>query len=221
VVGAPWRTADGRLLNCAVVLADGTVRGVVPKTAHPNYGEFYERRWFVSGAGVDERSSDPPSAASGSAVSSCSPWADAHFAIEICEDLWAPEPPGIRHCLAGADVILNLSASNELVAKADYRRELVRMTSARGLCGYLYASSGPMESTKDVVYGGHLLACGERPALGESDRFAFAGADPDHRVRRPAPAPRPHAEHHVRQRPAAAAYHRVAALSGMRGRWPA
>jgi len=94
--------------------------------------------------------------------------------IEICEDLWAPEPPGIRHCLAGADVVVNLSASNELVAKADYRRELVRATSARGICGYLYAGSGPTESTKDVVFGGHLLAAENGTLIAESDRFSLA-----------------------------------------------
>jgi NAD+ synthase (glutamine-hydrolysing) len=215
VVGAPWRTADGRLLNCAVVLADGTVRGIVPKTAHPNYGEFYERRWFVSGAGVDEAVTDAALGSFRVCREQLFAVGEALFAVEICEDLWAPEPPGIRHCLAGADVILNLSASNELVAKADYRRELVRMTSARGLCGYLYASSGPLESSKDVVYGGHLLAAENGLALGESERFAFGSQtlitefDLQHlrhdRVQNTTfgNAPRP------------APYHRVAALSGM------
>jgi NAD+ synthase (glutamine-hydrolysing) len=95
------------------------------------------------------------------------------FAVEICEDLWAPEPPGIRHSLAGAELVVNLSASNELVAKADYRRDLVHMASARGICGYVYASSGPLESTKDLVFGGHLIACENGQLLGESPRYAF------------------------------------------------
>ncbi|MEQ9004772.1 MAG: NAD(+) synthase, partial [Pseudomonadales bacterium] len=175
VVGAPWRSGDGRLLNCAVVLADGAVRGMVPKTAHPNSGEFYERRWFVSGAGVDEAVDDPELGSFRLCREQLFEVGPMQVGIEICEDVWAPEPPGIRHCLAGADVILNLSASNELVAKAAYRRDLVRMTSARGLCGYLYASSGPTESTKDVVFGGHLLAAENGVLLAESERFSLAG----------------------------------------------
>jgi NAD+ synthase (glutamine-hydrolysing) len=98
---------------------------------------------------------------------------EARVGVEVCEDLWSPEPPGIRHCLAGADLIVNLSASNELVAKADYRRELVRGASARAICAYLYASAGPTESTKDVVYGGHLLAAENGVIIAESDRFAL------------------------------------------------
>jgi NAD+ synthase (glutamine-hydrolysing) len=166
VVGLPWRVPDGRLLNCAAVLHNGRVHGLVPKVVHPNYGEFYDDRWFSPGGDVSDGD----------------PLVDhrqlfgiggATFAIEICEDLWSPEPPGIRHCLAGADLVLNLSASNELVAKADYRRELVRMASARGICGYLYAGAGPTESTKDVVYGGHLMAAENGQILAESDRFCL------------------------------------------------
>jgi NAD+ synthase (glutamine-hydrolysing) len=166
VVGLPWRVPDGRLLNCAAVLHNGRVHGLVPKVVHPNYGEFYDDRWFSPGGDVSDGD----------------PLVDhrqlfgiggAMFAIEICEDLWSPEPPGIRHCLAGADLVLNLSASNELVAKADYRRELVRMASARGICGYLYAGAGPTESTKDVVYGGHLMAAENGQILAESDRFCL------------------------------------------------
>ncbi len=171
VVGLPWTSADGRPLNCAAMLAGGTVRGLVPKTVQPNYGEFYEQRWFVSGADVDELVEDP---ALGSFRLSCRQLfrlGPATVGMEICEDLWAPHPPGIDHCLAGADLILNPSASNELVAKADYRRDLVHMASARGICGYLYASSGPLESTKDIVFGGHLIACENGQPLGESERF--------------------------------------------------
>jgi NAD+ synthase (glutamine-hydrolysing) len=174
VVGAPWQTRDGRLLNAAVVLAGGRVRGVVPKTHQPNYGEFYERRWFVSGADVDETVEHPALGQFRVRRDQLFTVGSTRFAVELCEDLWAPETPGIRHCLAGADLILNPSASNELVAKADYRRDLVRMTSARGLCGYLYASSGALESTKDVVFGGHLLAAENGQPLGDSPRFGFA-----------------------------------------------
>jgi len=173
VVGAPWRTGDGRLLNAAVVLAGGRIRGVVPKTHQPNYGEFYERRWFIGGADVDETVDDPVLGHFRVRRDQLFRIGAARFGVELCEDLWSPEPPGIRHCLAGADLIVNLSASNELVAKAGYRRDLVRMTSARGICGYLYASSGPLESSKDVVFGGHLLAAENGQPLGESRRFSF------------------------------------------------
>ncbi|MGE0625943.1 MAG: NAD(+) synthase [Pseudomonadales bacterium] len=170
VVGLPWRLADGRLLNCAAVLHAGRVTGIVPKISHPNYGEFYEMRWFTSGRDVRVA----PDA--GPAVNHAQLFrvGQALVGIEICEDLWAPEPPGIRHCLAGADVVLNLSASNELVAKADYRRELVRGASARGICGYLYAGAGPTESTKDVVFGGHLLAAENGTVIAESGRFSLS-----------------------------------------------
>lgn len=174
VVGAPWRTGDGRLLNCAVVLADGRVQGMVPKTVQPNYGEFYERRWFVTGEGVDEIVDDPELGSFRIGREQLFVAGGVTVAVEVCEDLWAPYPPSMPHCLAGAELILNPSASNELVAKAGYRRDLVHMASARGICGYVYASCGPLESTKDVVYGGHLLVSENGVPLGESDRFAFA-----------------------------------------------
>ena len=172
VLGVPWRLEDGRLLNCAAVIADGRLQGLVPKTAPPNYGEFYERRWFVPGGNLDL----PLDVGGTARISSRQLFriGGATFGIEVCEDLWAPRPPGIEHALAGAEVIVNLSASNELVAKAEYRRSLVHMASARGICGYLYASSGALESTKDVVFGGHLLAYETGQALAESQRFSFA-----------------------------------------------
>lgn len=173
VVGAPWPTQDGRLLNCAVVLAGGQVQGMVPKTVQPNYGEFYERRWFASGSGVDEPVDDPRLGRFRVCREQLFRVGDASVGIELCEDLWAPHSPAIDHCLAGAALILNPSASNELVAKAEYRRDLVRMASARGLCGYLYASCGALESTKDVVFGGHLLACENGQTLAEGERFGL------------------------------------------------
>ena len=173
VVGAPWRAPDGRMFNAAVVLAGGRIRGVVPKQVQPNYGEFYERRWFASGSGVDVAVDDPDFGRFRIACNQLFRAGSIHFAIEICEDLWSPRPPGIDHCLAGAELVLNPSASPEHVAKADFRRSLVHMASARGICGYLYSGSGPSESTKDVVYGGHLLAFENGKPLGESDRFSF------------------------------------------------
>ena len=177
VVGAPWAMQDGRLFNCAFVISDGAVLGAVPKQHLPNAGEFYDKRWFVSGAGVDVQVIDAMLGQFRLAMRQLFAVGELRFAIEICEDLWAPQPPGAEHALAGADLILNPSASNELVAKADYRRDLVRMTSAQRVCGYLYASSGPTESTKDVVFGGHLIAAENGTLLGEGERFALAGSE--------------------------------------------
>lgn len=174
IVGAPWHAADGRLLNCAFVLANGRVLGGVPKQHHPNYGEFYEKRWFVPGT---DSVNDPLLGEFSIHPDQLFTIAGARVGIEVCEDLWAPEPPNVRHTLAGADLILNLSASNELVAKAAYRRDLVRMNSAQRECGYLYASSGPTESSKDVVFGGHLIAAENGTLLRESDRFALSGSE--------------------------------------------
>lgn len=173
VVGAPWVSGDGRLLNCAVVLAGGTVEGLVPKTVLPNYGEFYEQRWFASGEGVDELVEDPELGQFWIGREQLFQVGSVSFGIEVCEDMWAPHPPGIQHCLGGADLILNPSASNELIGKSSYRRDLVRMASARGICGYLYASAGPLESSKDTVFGGHLLAFENGHRLAEGERFAF------------------------------------------------
>jgi len=175
VVGAPWLLADGRLLNCAFVLARGGVVGAVPKSAHPNYGEFYDKRWFVSGEGLAITAHDEALGRFPLARDLLFEVDGIRFAIEICEDLWAVEPPGARHALAGADLILNPSASNELVAKADYRRDLVRMASAQRICAYLYASAGPSESTKDVVFGAHLLAAEDGALLAEGQRFMLGG----------------------------------------------
>ena len=176
VVGAPWLLQDGRLLNCAFVISAGKVLGAVPKQHLPNYGEFYDKRWFVSGLGIDALVEDAMLGEFRICPEQLFAVGEVRFAIEICEDLWAPRPPGAGHALAGADLVLNPSASNELVAKADYRRDLVRMTSAQWLCGYLYASSGPTESTKDVVFGGHLIAAENGALLGESARFELPGS---------------------------------------------
>ena len=173
IVGLPWQLTDGRLLNCAAILAGGAVLGLVPKTAHPNYGEFYDQRWFVSGAGVERQAHHPALGTFPITANQLFDCGDFQFAVEVCEDLWSPEPPSVRHCLAGADLIFNLSASNELVAKADYRRELLTSTSARAICGYVYASAAATESTKDVVFGGHMLAVENGIIIEESERFSL------------------------------------------------
>jgi NAD+ synthase (glutamine-hydrolysing) len=176
VVGAPLHDAAGRRYNAALALHRGSVVAAVPKIHLPNYGEFYERRWFTPGLGVDTTV-----AAMGlGAVRLCAQQliavADALVGIEICEDLWAPEPPSNRLALAGAHVIVNLSGSNELVAKADYRRDLVRQQSARLHVAYVYAGAGPTESTKDVVFGGHVFVAENGSILAEGPRFELDGA---------------------------------------------
>jgi NAD+ synthase (glutamine-hydrolysing) len=176
VVGAPWLLADGRLINCAFVAARGRLVGAVPKSAQPNYGEFYEKRWFVSGADIECTIDDDTFGTFEISTRQLFEIGETRFAIEICEDLWAPDPIGNRHALAGADLILNPSASTDLIGKADYRRDLVRMTSGQRICGYLFASCGPTESTKDVVFGGHLIAAENGVLLGESERYVLGAS---------------------------------------------
>ena len=172
-VGAPWRLTDGRMVNCAVMIGDGRVLGMVPKSYLPNYSEYYEQRWFVSGTGVNETEVDPDLGTFHVRVDQLFELGNCIVGAEICEDLWAPISPGTHAALAGANIVCNLSASNELISKADYRRDLVRMTSASNFCGYLYASAGALESTKDVVFGGHCLIAEAGQILDESDRFEF------------------------------------------------
>lgn len=176
IVGAPLALPDGRLFNTALVLARGRIVGAVPKQQLPNHGEFYERRWFASGAGVRETLADGQGGHYLLTAPQLFDVGGVRLAIEVCEDLWSPLPPGADHAVAGAELILNPSASNELIAKSDYRRALVRMASAQRLCGYVYAGAGPGESSKDLVFGGHLLAYENGHRLAESDRFRLDGA---------------------------------------------
>ena len=145
----------------------------MPKTVHPNYGEFYDLRWFVSGANINESILHPTLGQFQIRCDQLFELNDHLIGVEICEDMWAPDAPSTRACLAGAEIILNLSASNELIAKADYRRDLVRMSSAKNICAYIYASAGPSESTKDVVFGGHCLICESGQLLKQNNRFAL------------------------------------------------
>ena len=171
VVGCPWRLADGRLLNCAAVFGGSRLLGLVPKSVHPNYAEFYDLRWFAPGGEINETIIDAELGQFQVRVDQLFAL-DSHLVgVEICEDLWAPIAPSTNACLAGAHIMLNLSASNELIAKPEYRRELVRMTSAKNVCGYLYASAGASESSKDIVFGGHCMAAENGQLLGESERF--------------------------------------------------
>ena len=175
VLGAPWMLGDGRLLNCAFVLAEGKVLGAVPKQAIPNSAEFYEQRWFASGQGIGTRVSHSELGEFHVSPEQIFSLGESAFAIEVCEDLWIADPPGNRHALAGAEIIVNLSASPELVSKRPYRLDLVRMASASRICAMLYASSGPSESTKDLVFGGHLIAAENGVLLGQSERFSLPG----------------------------------------------
>ena len=172
VVGAPLRLEDGRLLNTALVLSKDGILGAVPKVANPNYGEFYEQRWFASGLDVD---SELTIGSYTFRVSTKQLFRIGEFlcAIEICEDLWMPQPMSAQHAINGATLILNPSASTEQVAKSEYRRDLVRMQSGSCIAGYVYAGAAYTESTKDVVYSGHLMIAENATILGESDRFTL------------------------------------------------
>ena len=170
VVGAPLRLMDGRLVNAAVVLGHGKILGAVPKVAIPNHEEFYEARWFASGDDVESELSIGGNSFRVS-IKQIFRVSETCFAVEVCEDLWMPQPPSAQHALHGATIILNPSASPEQVAKSEYRRDLVRMQSGACIAAYVYASSGNSESTKDVVYGGHLIAAENAVILGESSRF--------------------------------------------------
>jgi NAD+ synthase (glutamine-hydrolysing) len=170
VVGAPV-TRRHRLYNAAVVLQRGQIQGVVPKTFLPNYKEFYEKRWFVSGANVRGQRITVAGEYVPFGIDLLFRAGPVTIGIEICEDLWGVVPPSSLQALAGADILLNLSASNELVAKSEYRRDLVVGQSARCVAGYIYASAGTGESTTDVVYGGHAMIAENGTLLAETERF--------------------------------------------------
>ena len=174
VVGLPVRIGS-LLYNCAAVIQHGCLLGIVPKTYLPNYDEFYEKRWFASAA--DLMTQEIYLAGSRVMVSNeplvfrtCD---GVGFGIEICEDVWAPLPPSNNLALAGADIILNLSATDELVGKHDYLCSLLAQQSARMICGYVYSSCGFGESTQDVVYGGNAMIFEDGKLLAEARRFAL------------------------------------------------
>lgn len=156
VVGAPL-VHEGLLYNCGVVMAEGRIAGVVPKSFLPNYKEFYEYRWFSSGRNVTGQTMQLGESAVPFGTDILFRLNDTTVGVEICEDVFAPVNPGTTAALAGAEVIVNLSASNELVGKADYRRSLLQNFTGRLLCGYVYASAGRGESVADVIYGGHQM----------------------------------------------------------------
>ena len=171
-VGMPLRVA-GKLLNVAAILCRGKVLGFVPKVNLPAYNEFYETRHFTSGSAdmgtVQFCGEEIPVGTN--LLFSCENVVDLCVAAEICEDLWVPNPPSVQHALAGASVICNLSASDEMVGKGSYRRDLVAGQSARLVCAYLYATAGEGESTTDLVFGGQNLIAENGTVLAESATF--------------------------------------------------
>ena len=171
-VGMPLRVA-GKLLNVAAILCRGKVLGFVPKVNLPAYNEFYETRHFTSGSADmgTVQFGDEEIPVGTNLLFSCENVVDLCVAAEICEDLWVPNPPSVQHALAGASVICNLSASDEMVGKGSYRRDLVAGQSARLVCAYLYATAGEGESTTDLVFGGQNLIAENGTVLAESATF--------------------------------------------------
>lgn len=172
IVGMPVRV-QSQLFNTAVVLQGGHILGVVPKTHLPNNNEFYEKRWFSPATTTDVQNIS----LSGEEVPFGTDllFGDGKFSfgIELCEDLWVPIPPSSQHALHGADVIFNLSATNELIGKHQYLRQLIEQQSARCIAGYVYASAGAGESTTDVVYSGNGLIAENGKIIAASERFSF------------------------------------------------
>ena len=168
-VGLPVRYR-GKLYNCAAVIQKGRILGVVPKSHLPNYGEFYEKRQFASapedGGSLSLCGQDGVLFQAGQ-IFRCENLPELTLGFEICEDLWVPDSPSVRMAQAGATIIGNLSASNDLIGKDAYRRQLVTMQSAKLLCGYVYASAGEGESTSDVVFGAHQMIAENGTLLGE------------------------------------------------------
>lgn len=157
VVGAPIKHKN-QLFNCAVVISKGTVYGIVPKTYLPNYNEFYEKRWFSTSMDTEDTFIN----FDGEEVPFSQNVFDATgftFGVEICEDLWTPIPPSTVLSMSGAEIILNLSASNALIGKRDYVNSMVKQNSGSNIATYVYCSAGSGESTQDLIYSGHSIIC--------------------------------------------------------------
>lgn len=173
----PW---NNRLYNVAALVSRGKILAFIPKTAIPNYAEFYEGRHFAPGFSkpvlidfpVNDTLEQIPFGTNIIFKNQDAHNKAIHFAIELCEDMWIPSPPSVRHCLAGAHIILNLSASNEIVGKKDYRKTLISALSGRLSCGYVYADAGLGESTTDMVFAGHNIIAENGSILAESALFS-------------------------------------------------
>jgi NAD+ synthase (glutamine-hydrolysing) len=170
-VGAPL-SFNNSMYNCAYIIFKGKILGIVPKSYIPNYSEFYEKRWFSSGLNLINKNvnlyfqNDIPFGTN--LIFTCK---DFKFAFEICEDLWVTIPPSSYLSLGGANIIGNLSASNEIISKFEYRKKLIETQSARCISSYVYASSGVFESSTDLVFSGHLLIGENGRILKENNRF--------------------------------------------------
>ena len=175
ILGMPIKF-ENQLFNTAIVIQKGEILGVVPKTFIPNYAEFYEKRWFASSKSAQENEID----LFGKKI----PFGidllfkdkeneDISFGIEICEDLWAVEAPSNKIALNGGTIIFNLSASNEVIGKNEYRKDLIRIQSAKTISGYIYSSSGVNESTTDTVFSGPSVIYENGKCLAENERFDF------------------------------------------------
>jgi NAD+ synthase (glutamine-hydrolysing) len=175
VVGMPVYSSD-KLYNCAVVFQSGKVLGAVPKAYIPNYSEYYEQRWFASGIDVFGQTvqlagQEVPFGSD--LLFECEGIKGLTVGIELCEDLWVPFAPHAYQAMAGATLLLNISASNELAGKSGYREEMIKQESGRYISGFVYVSAGPGESTTDTVFGGHIVAAENGYILESSERFIF------------------------------------------------
>ena len=172
IVGLPLSISN-KLYNVAVVFSEGRIYGVVPKTFLPNYGEFYEKRWFASSRELKQKYITICGQRVEVSSNIIFEAGDCSFAVELCEDIWTAIPPSSIHALHGAEVVFNLSASNETVGKHSYRKSLVSQQSARCLAGYVYSSVSAGESTTDLVYSGCCMIAENGTVLSESERYTF------------------------------------------------
>lgn len=175
IVGMPLRI-ENKLFNVAIVMQNGTILGVVPKTYIPNYEEFYEERWFTSGKDILQEKIkllDNEVPFGTDLLFKDKENEDICFAIEICEDLWVVNPPSSNYALSGANIIFNLSASNNVLGKSEYRRDLVKIQSAKTISAYIYTSAGVNESTTDMVFSGQSMIYENGKLLREGKEFTF------------------------------------------------
>lgn len=172
VVGLPMEIG-GRLYNVAAVISLGKIKGIVPKTFIPNYNEFYDKRWFSSSRELKEKDIELFGEKIPVGIDLIFDATEFRFAIEICEDLWTPIPPSSIHALHNAELILNLSASDETAGKSAYRKSLIAQQSARTMGAYVYAAAGNGESTTDLVFSGHSLIAENGEVIAEAERFSF------------------------------------------------
>lgn len=171
-VGAPIQI-ENKLYNMGIVLQNGHILGMVPKTYLPNYNEFYEQRWFASSADLKESEIEFLGEKVPVGKDLLFGNQNTYFALEICEDLWSVTPPSDTYALNGSTILLNLSASNETIGKKEYRENLIKMHSAKQISAYVYASSGPLESTTDILFSGATLIYENGSKLAEGKRFQF------------------------------------------------